>query len=226
MILLIHKLHRKAAMDRLNEKSDLLVKLGALFGPMQQLSESPDKYDEQERSETIARYLSENQILIQDFAKFSTGQPGHNYHIEYRKFIRALSGVRTGIDQGHDLAEIINEHLAIARDAINAVPVPRSSIILDAGTPFTAYCKLRSLCEADATKSIFWFDPYFGSDIFHRYLQFASRDVAIVLVTSEPGPRSGKTNVARWNSFLDISLLFAGEKGIDKIPLIDRKFPS
>jgi hypothetical protein len=64
--------------DRLNETIDLLVKLGRLFGPMQRLAESPDEYNEQERAETIARYLSEHQLLIQDFAKFSTGQPGHN----------------------------------------------------------------------------------------------------------------------------------------------------
>ena len=132
-------------MDRLNEKLDLLVKLGRLFGPMQRLAEWPDEYNEQERAETIARYLSEQQLLSQDFAKFSTGQPGHNYQIEYKKFLRALGRVSYRIEQGHDLRQIVTEHLGIARDAVNAVPVPRSSIILDAGTPFTAYCKLRSI---------------------------------------------------------------------------------
>ena len=207
-------------MDRLNEKLDLLVKLGRLFGPMQRLAEFPDEYDDQERAETIARYFSEHQFLIQDFAKFSTGQPGHNYQIEYKKFIRALGRVASRIEQEHDLRQIVTEHLTIARDAINAVPVPRSSIILDAGTPFTAYCKLRSLCEADATKSITWFDPYFGSDIFHRYLQFANQDVAIVLVTSEPGPHARRKDIDRWNSFLDVSRLFAGERGINKYRLL------
>jgi hypothetical protein len=207
-------------MDRLNEKLDLLVKLGRLFGPMQRLAESPDEYDEQERAETIARYFSEHQLLIQDFARFSTGQPGHNYQIEYKKFIRALSRVASRLEQGHDLRQIVTEHLAMARDAINAVPVPRSSVILDAGTPFTAYCKLRSLCEADATRSIMWFDPYFGPEIFHRYLQFVNQDISIVLVVSEPGPHGGRRNTDRWDSFLDISRLLAHERGINSYRLL------
>ena len=78
----------------------------------------------------------------------------------------------------------------------------------------------RSLCEADATKSITWFDPYFGSDIFHRYLQFANQDVAVVLVISEAGRNAGRKNIDRWNSFLDISRLFAGERGINKYRLL------
>lgn len=207
-------------MDRLNEKLDMLVKLGRLFGPMQRLAEFPDEYNEQECAETIARYFSEHQSLIQDFAKFSRGQPGHAYQIEYNKFLKALAQVASRLEENHDLRQVVTEHLAIARDAINAVPVPRSSVILDAGTPFTAYCKLRSLCEADATKSITWFDPYFDSDIFHRYLQFANQDVAIILVTSEVGPHARKKDVNRWNSFLDVSRLFAGERGIDKYRLL------
>ena len=69
-------------MDRLNEKLDLLVKLGRLFGPMQRLAEFPNEYDDQERAETVARFLSEQQQLTQDFLAFSKGQPGHNYAIE------------------------------------------------------------------------------------------------------------------------------------------------
>ena len=110
--------------------------------------------------------------------------------------------------------------LGSIRDAINAVPVPGSSVILAAGTPFTAYCKLRSLCEADATKSIQWFDPYFGPDIFHRYLQFANSQVSLVLIASEPGPHAGRKNTDRWNAFLGISRLFARERGVNNYRLL------
>ena len=207
-------------MDRLTEKLDLLVKLGRLFGPLQQLCDSPDTYDEQERAETIARYLSEHQLLIREFLDFSTGQPGHNYEIEYRKIHSALFGVRNRIESGDDLKQVVAEHLSEARDAINAVPVPRTSIILDAGTPFTAYCKLRSLCEADASKSVTWFDPFFGPDVFHRFLQFVAKDANIVVVTEKPGEHAGRRNVDRWNSFLDVSRLFADERGPDRYRLL------
>ena len=117
-------------MDRVSEKLDLLVKLGGLLGPLQRLTEFPHEYDEQERAETIARCLSEHQTFIQDFGKFSTGQPGHNYQIEYRRLTRALGSFVNRIEHGHDLGQIIRESLAIARDAIHSVPVPRSSVIL------------------------------------------------------------------------------------------------
>lgn len=207
-------------MDRLTEKLDLLVKLGRLFGPMQRLAECPDDYNEQERAETIARYLYEHQVLIQEFAKFSTGQAGHNYQIEYKKFIRALTYVAGRIEKGHDLGQLLTEQITIAREAINAVPVPRSSVILAAGTPFTAYCKLRSLSEADAARVVLWFDPYFGADIFHRYLQFVDSNVSVVLVATEPSPRAGRTNADRWTDFLDISRLFARERGVTKYRLL------
>ncbi len=207
-------------MDRLTEKLDLLVKLGYLFGPLQHLVAHSDEYDEQERAETIARYLSEHQTFIADFGRFSTGQAGHNYQIEYRKVTRTLGSFVGRLERGDSLDQIVSESLAIARDAIHSVPVPRSSVILDAGSPFTAYCRLRSLCEADAAKSIVWFDPYFGPDIFHRYVQFATGETAVTLVACEPGKHAGRRNVDRWNSFLDTSRLFAAERRVGSYRLL------
>ena len=201
------------SMDRLSQKNELMVKLGRLFGPLQSLSESPEKYDEQERAETVARFMSEHIVFIKEFHTFSLGQPGHNYQIEWLKLHNALTSVGQRIPKGDDLSDIIEESLPKATEAIHAVPVPRSSIILEAGTPFSAYSKLRSLCEADASHSIKWFDPYFGPDIFQRYLQFTKSNLHITLVTSEPGPHAGRKNRQRWDNFVDVSRLFAVERG-------------
>ncbi len=46
-------------MDRLQEKYGLFLKLGALFGPLQHLIEHPDQYNEQEKTQTIARYFND-----------------------------------------------------------------------------------------------------------------------------------------------------------------------
>ena len=200
-------------MDRLSQKNELMVKLGRLFGPLQSLAESPEKHDDQERAETVARFMSEHAAFIKEFYQFSLGQEGHNYQIEYLKLHSALTSVGRRIPKGDDLTNIINDSLPKATEAIHAVPVPRSSIILEAGTPFSAYSKLRSLCEADARRSIKWFDPYFGPDIFQRYLQFTRSNLHVTLVASEPGPNAGKKNRQRWDNFLDVSRLFAIERG-------------
>lgn len=207
-------------MDRLDAKLDMLLKLGRLFGPLEHLIEAPEDFDEQQRAETLARYFAEYSKLKEECRAFSRGQPGHNYQIEREKFFNALNGVADRLRNGHALEDVVRENLKIARDAIQAVPVPRSSVILEAGTPFTAFCRLRSLCEADAKHSLTWFDPYFGASIFHRYLQFVDKDVPVTLIASEPGQCAGRANKERWDSFLDISRLFAEERGHDKYQLV------
>ena len=207
-------------MDRLCQKNELMVKLGRLFGPLQSLGESPEKFDDQERAETIARFMSEHGTFINEFKRFCLGQPGHNYQIEWIKLHGALTSVGHRISRGDAINDIIGDTLPKATEAIHAVPVPRSSIILEAGTPFTAYSKLRSLCEADASRSIRWFDPYFGPDIFQRYLQFTKPNLHVTLVTSEPGPRAGRKNRERWDNFLDVSRLFATERGVSGYKLL------
>ena len=113
----------------------------------------------------------------------------------------------------HDLETVVREQLSIATSCIDAVPIPTTSVILESGSPFTTYCRLKELCEVDATKSITWLDPYIGESIFHRYLESVRKDVPITLVTCEPRPNSGKWNKKRWNNFLDISRLVAKERG-------------
>ena len=127
--------------------------------------------------------------------------------------LKALFAVENQIEAGRDLKTVVSTCMTKSRDAINEVPVPSTSVILDAGSPFTAYCKLRSLCEADALREILWFDPYFGDSVFHRYLQHVSPAVSITLVASEPSSNAGRANRERWNSFLDVSRLFAAERG-------------
>ena len=180
--------------NRLQAKSDLLLKLGRLFGPLEKLVESPNDFDEQERAEVLARYFSEYPELLGAFCEFSLSQPGHNYLLECSKFQRSLELIASRVKQGDDLKEIINESLKMARDAVQTVPTSQSSTILEAGTPFTAYCRLRALCEADARYSITWFDPYFDPSIFHRYLQFVEETVLVTLVAAEPSPSAGRKN--------------------------------
>jgi len=200
--------------NRLQQKNDLFIKLGALFGPLQHLAEHSDEYDEQERAQTIARYSSKYSVLLHEFISFCEGQPGHRYVIEHVKFQGALEGVIQDLMGGHiALLVLVRNRLEQAKSAIAAVPVPRNAVILEAGTPFSTYCKLRDLCEAEATTELIWIDAYIADSIFHRYLRNVSPNVKITLVASEPRATAGKRDEQRWTAFLDISRLYAAERG-------------
>jgi hypothetical protein len=184
-----------------------------LFGPFLRLIEYPELYDQQDKAETIARYFAEFPILAREFRAFCVGQPGHYYHIQNHEFERALDSARELSADNPRLADVVRQKLNAARAAIDAVPVPRTSVSLEAGSPFTAYRKLRELCEADVTTSVTWLDPYFGADIFLRYIGSVRRNVPVTLVTSEPGSHAGRVDMARWAGFLDASRLYAQELG-------------
>lgn len=207
-------------MDRLKWKNELFMKLGALFGPLQRLVEKPDQYDEQERAQTIARYFAEYPILGQEFRQFSLGQQGHNYAIEYSRFYDALDSVRYMMIRGTPLENILQDRLLMAQTAIDAVPVPRNSLILEAGSPFSTFCKLKGLCEIDATDSLVWIDAYMAASIFHRYLATVRTSATITLVTCKLGANASRRDNDRWNEFLDISRLFAQERGNQTYRLI------
>jgi len=207
-------------MNRLEQKSDLLIKLGGLFGPLLKLVEAPEQYNEQEKAETLARYFAEHIKFWYMFNSFCQGQPGHDYALESAKCSRAIYMIKNYMLSGATLESVLDESFQAARSAIDAVPVPATSVILEAGSPFTAYCRLRELCEVDATSSLVWLDPYMSADIFHRYITAVRETVPITLVTSEPDSHTGGRNKTRWNEFLDISRLFAVERGAGLYTLI------
>ena len=200
-------------MNRLQEKYELFAKLGMLFGPLQKIVEHPEQYNEQEKSETVARYMFEFPKVYSAFDVFSKGQAGCSYAVEFQKFSHALHQVQAGLSHDHPFEKVITENVAKAKAAIEAVPVPQTSVILEAGSPFTAYCRLRELCEADATKNLIWLDPYLASNVFNRYAANVRELVPVTLVTSEPGSSASKRDKQRWTDFLDVSRLFAAERG-------------
>jgi hypothetical protein len=200
-------------MDRLQEKYGLFTKLGALFGPLQRLIEHPEQYNKQEQAETIARYCNEYNGLVAEFRTFSKGQPGHNYSVQRILFSHALNSVDAGLVGNEELKDLVPFAISKAQSAIDAIPVPSTSAILEAGSPFTAYCRLRELCEIDTTASLVWLDPYFDESIFHRYLLNIRPQAVVTLVTCEPNAHASNRDKRRWTEFLDISRLYAQERG-------------
>lgn len=201
-------------MDSLQLKHDLFVKLGALFGPVRRLIEHPAQYDAQDKAEALARYCAEMSIICAEFDSFSKNQPGHLYAIQNQQFSNAIYSVQSRLTHESDnLANVITESFSKAKAAIDAIPIPRTSVILEAGSPFTAYCRLHELCAVDATVSLTWLDPYLDASVFHRYVSNVRPQVPVTLVTSEPGANASSGDKRRWTEFLDISRLFGIERG-------------
>jgi hypothetical protein len=200
-------------MDRLQEKYELFLKLGALFGPLQSLIDHPEQYNEQEKAQAIARYCNEYPKLKSAFSTFCNGESGHAYDIQDGRFNTAINDIVTGLWSDKELKDLVPIAISKAQSAIDAVPVPSTSVILEAGSPFTAYCRLRELCEIDATDSLVWLDPYFDESLFHRYLLNIRPQAIVTLVTCEPNAHASNRDKRRWTEFLDISRLYAQERG-------------
>jgi hypothetical protein len=199
-------------MDRLQEKYILFTKLGALVGPLQRLVDHPEQFDEQESARVIARYCDEHRRLASEMKTFSKGEQGHDYLIQHSRFCNALDEIKVGLEYHKKLADLLPIATVKAQAAIDSIPVPSASVILEAGSPFTAYCRLRELCEVDTTASLAWLDPYLDASVFHRYLQDVRPTATIALVTCAPQPTASRREQQRWSEFLDISRLFARER--------------
>jgi hypothetical protein len=197
--------------ERITKKEELLYKLGRLFGPLEQFVERGDDANNEERSRVLARYSAEYQTLIAEFRAFSLGEPGHDYREELRKFNNALYSFPTNATRTPEkLNESINEALSLAKDAIRGIPVHPGSQILETRTPFSTYCKLKAIANLAASTLIF-VDRYLNKSIFYRYLSDLQPSAVVTLVC----PKSIMTD-----SFLDISRLFALERGYDKYRLM------
>ena len=157
-----------------------------------------------------------------EFRTFSKGQPGHDYIVQYLHFQAALSSIRDVLVDKSKFEDIVPSEFSKAQAAIDAIPIPPTSVILEAGSPFTAYCRLHELCEIDATISLVWLDPYLDASIFHRYLASVRPHVYVTLVACEPSPNANKRDKARWSEFLDLSRFYAQERGASAYRLIQQ----
>lgn len=197
-------------------QSELLYLLGQLLGPLESLSY--DFADPADRRRALARYSADLPTFLEHFRSF-THPLGHAYQAEFRTGLTELSSLsKRGATCLNDLAlfrETVASKAALLRDLICSIPVAGESEILQAHTPFSAYCFIRDLCTT-ASQRIVWVDRYFSSAVFYRYLRNISPSTTATLVTW-PEAKYAK---ADWADFLEASRLFATERGPDKYVLL------
>lgn len=204
-------------MKRKEQQAELIYKLGLLLRPIQELIDYPDQQTPQTRSRACAKFASDLTGYHQNVMSFTRSEPGHLYDFEWNAIHNCLSRFGRELNSKRDKTDQLREALEAARTEatrlILSIPTEVDTEILEAHSPFQAYCKLKVFCEAIDQK-IIWADPYMGAGLFHRYLNGLPDSVSVALVTKDRG------NNTEYQSFLDISRIYANERGSSKYRLV------
>jgi len=203
-------------MNRKQQQANLIFKLGQLLGPPIKMAENHSAYDADERTRIMARLSAEIPPFTNEVREFCVSEPGHDYVTQYWKANAAIENLRTHF-MGHSateekLFELIKETAPKVQGIILSIPVPTDSLILEARTPFSTYCLVNSLCST-VTQKIVWQDRYFDQTIFHRYFIDTPTTAQITLLTWPRSECKGKRDESRYDEFIDLSKLFARERG-------------
>ena len=210
-------------MSRQREKEQLFFELGLLFGPLLKMKEHPERYESDERARILARYFAEWDVFVNRVEKFTRGEPGCNYMTHYHRVHNLCYGIINHAtnhpENTEGLLSLALQNSSNIREVISSIPVPLESAIHEAVTPFSTCCFVRDLCLS-AAKEIAWADRYMDCCLFHRFLRDIAAKVVITLVTWPENRLTGSRDRARFTEFLDISRLFAAERGPDGYRLI------
>ncbi len=204
-------------MKRKEQQAELIYKLGLLLRPIQDLIDYADRQTPQTRSRACAKFASDLTAYHQGVMAFTRSEPGHLYDIEWNSVHYCLNRFGRELDDKRDQTVRLGIAVEAVRTKVSriilSIPTEVDTEVLEAHSPFQAYCKLKVFCEATNQKLI-WADPYMAAGLFHRYLNGLPDSVAVVLVTKDRG------NSAEYQSFLDISRLYAMERGSSKYTLV------
>ena len=195
--------------SRKEQQAELLIKFGKLIAPMEELVNYPDQQNAQTRAKASAMFANDRenfQCLLNDFTR---GEPGHNYTVENSQISGRLNRFTNQMLSFRDDTEKLSNELLDLRNtlvrSILAIPCELDSEVLEAGSPFSAFVKIRSICET-ASQHLVFVDPYMGQGTVRRYFHCISEQVALTVITKR---RSGD----EFRDFLDVSKLFADERG-------------
>jgi hypothetical protein len=205
-------------MTRKRQQAELLFRLGQLVGPVLHVLENWDQYDSDDRERARARFFSDDGVMVDAVRKFVRAEPGHIYEAQAADIGQQLLSMRTllaSINYHHarnDVLRLCREMVQRITDQVLSIPISIDSTIHEAHTPFSTYCFVTDLCSTVRTQ-IVWLDRYFDSTIFHRYFVDTPKNAQVTLVTWPASKVSGGKDKKRYDEFMDMSKLFAAERG-------------
>jgi hypothetical protein len=208
-------------MNRKREQVTIFTQLGALFGPVLKVAENPGSYDSDERTRIHARFCFDAEAFLRNVATYGRGEPGHDYGVQWHR-IHFLVNDFKELDHSTDFESYCKDTKTAFQacfDTLFSIPVPIESAIHEAHTPFSTYCLVKGICST-AANSIIWIDRYFDSPIFHRYFVETPSSTLITIVTWPKAKFTQKKDVKRYEDFMDISKLFAHERGTQGYRLV------
>jgi hypothetical protein len=206
-------------MNLKEQQADLIFKLGLLLSPLQEIADHPERHDAHSRARAGGKFFADAPKPESEVRSFTQREPGHDYQREWRKLHVAFHALRDGVREHLDnpvaLSALLKEQYAAIRNGILAIPVSVDAVILEAHSPFSTYCVVKDLCQT-VTERLIWVDRYLDSSLFHRYLRDVSINVHVTLLTWPPSKREAK----EFSEFLDVSRLYAAERGPDNYRLV------
>jgi len=203
-------------MSRKRQQAELIFALGQFFGPLLKVADNPGGFDEDEKTRIFARFFHDQEEYQRRIRQYSLGEPGHNYAIQHVKMFNKVNLIKERATRGAvseaDLLQLVKDAASQVTETLLSIPVPVDSTIYEAQTPFSTYCFVKELCTTVKTK-IVWLDRYFDQTVFHRFFVDTPPSVPITLVTLPPSAAKGKADAQRIAEFLDVSRIFAVERG-------------
>ncbi|EAQ81747.1 hypothetical protein [Blastopirellula marina] len=204
-------------MNRKEQQAELIYKLGLLLRPIQDIVDYPDQQTPQTIARAMAKYAADRDSLLTDVRNFMQSEPGHFYLFEWQTFDDSLGSLGLEINRNRNaidgIRSILDKNRRQALNAIHLIPTEIESEVFEANSPFQAYCKLKTYCETTLS-NFTWADPYMGASLFHRYLNDLPDAATVTLVTKD------RANQPEYQSYLNISRLYASERGPTKYRLI------
>lgn len=203
-------------MGRKHEQAQLIFQLGMLCGPLLKIAENKEVYERDERVRAVARFFNEIDKFQKSFAHFASSESGHKYFPQQVQLTRAIGNVQNPAIRDPDNEDAffiaVQKFQPEVLKIILSIPVTTESTIHQAQTPFSTYCFVKDLCST-AKNEIVWLDRYFDFKVFYRFFTEVNPNVLITLVTYPESKFTSARDKGRYTSFMDMSRLFAQERG-------------
>ena len=195
--------------SRKEQQAELLIQFGELIASMNELVNYPDQQTSQTRAKASAKFTHDRDSFQHLLNDFTGGEPGHDYQIENRQISKHLNSFTNQLVSFRDDTEKLRDELTRLKKAvivsILSIPCELDSEVLEAGSPFTAFVKIRSICET-ANQELIFVDPYMGQGTVRRFFHGIPEQVTVTVITKQRGGNE-------FLDFLDVSKLYADERG-------------
>ncbi|MBW9264918.1 MAG: hypothetical protein K1563_12785 [Candidatus Thiodiazotropha sp. (ex. Lucinisca nassula)] len=210
-------------MDRKRQQADIIFRLGRLLGPLEFAASFPDRFDADEQERICARFLADLPIFYNEVVQFCDGEAGHRYGRQQEVIAGCYNDLQNKAVHTQRI-EDLQSPLQVNRDRIIeqvlSIPVPIDSTIYEARTPFSTYCLVKDLCSTSRQQLVL-LDRYFDQTVFHRFFTDTPSATQVTLVTLPSSQIRSKNDRKRHSEFIDVSRLFAQERGPQGYRLIE-----